>query len=119
MATRSSGGDSPPPEQGPAPEAWSPLTAGEEPSGAADPRLRTRPFVITEHFHNARFTLVRRLLWLLTGVLAVGAGMMMSTKWTGLAPDEVTDFVTMVFGAILALVGAAVGLYFGGGRAQE
>jgi hypothetical protein len=96
---------------GPAP--WSPLTAGEKLTGAADPGLRTRPLGLVEHLHRARYALVRRLLWLLAGVLAGGVGMLLTTRWTRLTADEVSDFVTMVFGATVALVGCAVGFYFG------
>jgi hypothetical protein len=118
MAGRSSGG-TPPAGGEPEPEVWSPLTAGESPTGAADPRLKSRPFALNEHMHRARFTLVRRLLWLLSAVLGTGVAMLVTTRWTRLTADDVSDFVTMVFGAVLSLVGASVGFYFGGDRGRE
>jgi hypothetical protein len=93
---------------------WSPLTAGEELTGAADPHPRSRPFGMVDDRYQARFALVRRLLWVLAGVLVGGVGMLVSTRWTRLTADDVSDFVTMVFGAMVALVGCGVGFYFGG-----
>ena len=139
MATRSSGSRPSPGRPGPtaagspaatspdatpaapagAGEPWSPLTAGEQLTAAADPGLRTRPFGLVEHLHRARYSLVRRLLWLLAGVLAGGVAMLLTTRWTRLTADEVSDFITMVFGAVVALAGCAVGFYFGGDGANR
>jgi hypothetical protein len=99
--------------------SWSPLTAGENLTPAADPQLRTRPVGLTDHMHRARYALVRRLLWLLIGVLTGGVGMLLTTRWTRLTADEISDFVTMVFGATVALAGCAVGFYFGGDTRRD
>jgi len=96
------------------PVPWSPLTVGEELTAAADPALRTRPFALLDQLNRSRYALVRRLLWVLAGVLVGGVGMLVTTRWTGLTADDVSDFVTMVFGAVVALAGCAVGFCFGG-----
>jgi hypothetical protein len=96
------------------PVPWSPLTAGEELTAAADLGLRTRPVALLDQLSRARYALVRRLLWVLAGVLVGGVGMLVTTRWTGLTADDVSDFVTMVFGAVVALAGCAVGFCFGG-----
>jgi hypothetical protein len=67
-----------------------------------------------DQLNRARYALVRRLLWVLAGVLVGGVGMLVTTRWTGLTADDVSDFVTMVFGAVVALAGCAVGFCFGG-----
>ena len=93
---------------------WSPLTIGEQLTPAADPSLRSSPFTLGAHLHQARFTLVRRLLWLLAGVVFSGVAMLVTARWTLLTATEVAAFMIMVFGAVLTLTGAAVGFYFGG-----
>lgn len=110
----------PPPGGGPlVPDLWSPLTTGEVATSAADLHPRRRAYVPAEQSDQARFTLVRRLLWLLALVLAAGAAMLATTRWTKLTAQDVSDFVTMVFGAVLALASAAVGFYFGSGYRRD
>lgn len=101
-------------EPEPAASPWSPLTAGEVPTGAADPAMRTRAVALPDRSGQARFLLVRRLLWLAVAVVGGGVLMLASVHWTRLTADDVSDFVSMIFTAVMTLAAAAVGFYFGG-----
>lgn len=58
-------------------------------------------------------SLAFRLIWVLAGVLLGGAGLLVTTKWTGLMAKDVTDFFGIAFGAVVTLTTAATSFWFG------
>lgn len=97
-------------------EAVSPDQAAAGPSIVqdinADPKVE--PYDAQQNLDNVRSKLAFRLIWILVGVLAVGAVLLVTAPLTGV--DKVANVATTaltVFTSIVTLVSAATGFYFG------
>lgn len=70
---------------------------------------------IAKQREDVREFLAKRLLALLAGTLLLGAAMMMTRRWTQITAEDTRIFFQVAFSAIIALVSAATGFYFGSG----
>ena len=69
-----------------------------------------------KHAALVQAQLAFRLIWVLVGVLVGGGSLISTTKWTGLATKDVTDFFGVAFGAVVTLATAATSFWFGSQR---
>jgi len=91
----------------PAPTRLEPVdvwTAAGKAPGRAD---------IEKQREDVREFLAKWLLGLLAGTMLVGAAMMVTRRWTHISGDDTRLFFQVGFSAIIALVSAATGFYFG------
>lgn len=70
---------------------------------------------IAKQREHVREYLAKRLLALLAGTILLGAVMMMTRRWTHVSAEDTRLFFQVAFSAIIALVSAATGFYFGSG----
>lgn len=104
---------------------FSPLTA-EEVGGTAEavravkenliadlPSTATTTWNPEQHTAVTQAKIAFRLIWVLVGVIAVGAVLLATSKWTGLKAENVSDFFGVAFGAVVTLATAATSFWFG------
>jgi hypothetical protein len=68
-------------------------------------------------FTQSRVTF--RLIWVLGGVLVLGAALLSTTPLTKITAQDVTDFFGIAFGAVVTLVTAATSFWFGTERGRR
>ena len=88
--------------------------AGEPPTAPAPPA--TAPFDISKEQETARATIAYLLLLLLAVTVALGFLLLWAKPYHW---DKLNALMQIVFGPIVALVGAATGYYFGAASAQS
>lgn len=65
------------------------------------------------HAATVQAQLAFRLIWVLVGVIVVGAGLLATSKWTGIKAQNVSDFFGIAFAAVVTLTTAATSFWFG------
>lgn len=75
--------------------------------------------VEVSHKEKVQWRLARYLTLLLASTILIAAAMLASTKWTGVSPEDITVMFAPLFTALVALVGSAVGFYYGSERRDE
>lgn len=91
------------------------MTAAERATFIADFKVEDKK----KHWNQAKHTaetqadLAKALILIVAGVLLVGAGLLVSTKWTGLQTRDVLEFFGVAFAAVVTLATAATSFWFG------
>ncbi len=83
------------------------------------PKAKTKAWNPDEYTMQTQARLAFRLIWVLVGVLVGGAAIFTTTRWTGLATKDVTDFFGIAFAAVVTLTTAATSFWFGSVRAAK
>lgn len=99
---------------------FSPLPPGAETEIASvQPKTKEPTWNPDQYTASVQSKLAFRLIWVLVGVLLGGAALVSTTKWTGLAVKDVTNFFGVAFAAVVTLATAATSFWFGSQRAQS
>lgn len=118
-ATRSRASDG---HRAPGPEA-AVVAAAHHEATESPPRIHGRADDVTDELQRelrqVRPRLAKAILWLLAGTIVLHAAMLATSRWTGLAPGEVSSVFNTTFAGLMTLAGTALGFYFGEARGQQ
>lgn len=70
------------------------------------------------HRDRVRWQLAKYLILLLAGTVFLTFALLATSKWTGVQSNEIRGVFDLMFTALVALVGSAVGFYFGAEHAR-
>jgi hypothetical protein len=65
---------------------------------------------------RVRELLAKRLVWILAATIILGFGLLATTHWTHVAPDDVRSIFELFFTALVTLVSSVCGFYYGSER---
>lgn len=100
----------------PAPGAGGAGPAGQAVNVRRGPQIRIASrgrISIEERREDVREFLTRRLVWVLVLTLLLGTGLMVTRDLTGVSAEDARLFFQVAFTAVISLVSAATGFYFG------
>ena len=81
--------------------------------------FKKEPWNKEEHDAKTQARLAFRLLWVLVLLILIGAGALVTVKWTGLQTKDVETFFGVAFSAVVTLTTAATSFWFGSQRGQS